>query len=33
MLVIEIAILIGVWISATANVIFYAKKWKQGSKQ
>jgi hypothetical protein len=29
----ELAILAGVWVSAIANVIFYAKKWKQGSKE
>jgi len=30
---VEIAILTGVWISAIANVVFYAKKWKTGKKE
>jgi len=29
----ELAILCGVWVSAIANLIFYAKKWKHGEKQ
>lgn len=30
---VEMAILTGVWISAIANVVFYAKKWKVGDKE
>ena len=33
LLEIEFLILIGVWVNATVNIVFYAGKWKNGKKE
>jgi len=33
LLEIEFLILIGVWVNATVNIVFYARKWRNGKKE